>query len=399
MKIIWSLPVRGERLTGTRGDLVRARSLIEALRDAGHEVEVVEDAATANGQSAVALYRGVIRRLLPRRAALVLRDVGRLLHGRRHARRVAELAVRSGADLLVETQVHFTDAGARAARATGLPLLLDDCSPVEEESALGCGLPFLARAAFRRQVDAARAVLVPNQSLRTRLLEDGVPEDKLRVVPNAAAVPAPHALDRARVRQTLALEDDAVVFVFAGSFQPWHAVDLLVRGLARCSIGSPAMLLLLGEGPARGDALRLARRLGVDHRVLAPGAVPPQVLPAYLAACDVGALGGSNDYGEPMKLLEYAAAGLPLLAPDLPPVRALVEQGVTGMLFSPGDAERLGGFIEQLSEHAELRARLGAEADRRARLAGGWSDRAGALLRAAFPDAASGAPRQLGTAA
>ena len=74
-----------------------------------------------------------------------------------------------------------------------------------------------------------------------------------------------------------------------------------------------------------------------------------------------------------------AAAGLPAVAPDLPPVRAVVEDGETGLLFPPGDAGALAGLLQRLLHDVRLCRRLGLTARRRVATDGGWDDRGRAL--------------------
>lgn len=368
-----------ERLHGSRGDLVRARRLIDALRDDGHEVFVVESAARRGGELAVSAYRSVVRRVLPRRAALVSRDIGRWAHARGHGGRVASVAREQGAQLIVETQVHFAWSGARAAGLTGLPLLLDDCSPLSETVVLGAGLPALARHVFQRQVAAARHVIVSSDTLRGRLAAEGVPPHKLHVVPNGVDVDAYAAVDRAAARRRLGLEGRCVIG-FAGSFQPWHRVELLVEAVAALSDAAPVHILLIGDGPERSRVLAEASRRGLEPRLSAVGAVPPLAVPELVAACDVGALPASNDYGHPMKLLEYAAAGLPSVAPDLSPVREVVRHGETGLLFPEHDVRALSQALARLVGDEALRRRLGARARAAAEHDASWRRRARALM-------------------
>ena len=184
MRIVWSLPVRGETLPSTRGDLVRVQHLSAALRAAGHEVVMVTDARRPGAALAVGAYRKVLRRTVPRSLALVLRDLGRWQHGRGHGAAVAKVAKRLGAQLIIETQVAFSPSGALAATRTGLPLVLDDCSPSQEEEAFGVGLPQLARAVQRHQARAARLVVAVSAAAKLSLQRDGVPADRIRIVPN-----------------------------------------------------------------------------------------------------------------------------------------------------------------------------------------------------------------------
>ena len=378
LRVTWSLPVAAEHIHGTRGDLVRAGRLVQALRDDGHEVRVVESAARPGAEAAVAAYRRVVRRALPRRPALMLRDVGRWLDALSHGRRVAAAAREQGAELIVETQVHFAGSGAEAARLTGLPLLLDDCSPLSEAVFLGTGLPPRARRVWRRQVEAARWLAVSSEVLRERMVAEGVPPQKLRVVPNGVDVAAYDRVDRAAARRRLDAEKSCLLG-FVGSFQPWHGVELLVHALASLVSERPVHLLLVGDGPERPRVLAAADRLGLTPNVRALGAVPPAEVPELVAACDIGVLPASNDYGHPMKLVEYAAAGLPSVAPDIAPVREVVRHGVTGLLFPPGDGRALSQALARLVADAALRQRLGRRA--REEVAGAdWPSRARDLV-------------------
>jgi glycosyltransferase involved in cell wall biosynthesis len=309
----------------------------------------------------------------------VLRDLGRAAHARAHARRVATAARAHEADLIIETQVHLSDSGVRAARASGVPLLLDDCSPAGEEQTLGAGLPRLARRMFARQATGAAILTVSSPMLRDRLVTEGIPWEKISVIANGVD-PAGHGVvDRDRARRDLGVPD-RLTLGFAGSFQPWHRVDLLLDAMAALPV--VPQLLLVGDGPGFQPALAHARRLGVAEHVIALGSRPPAQIPLVLAACDIGVLPGTNDYGQPMKLLEYAAAGLATVAPDLPPVRALIDDGSTGLLFAPGDVDMLRRAVRHLLEDGALRNRLASAARRRVAANAGWTERGRDLIAA-----------------
>lgn len=387
MKIVWSLPVRGERLTSSRGDLVRARSLIDGLRAEGHEVIVVEDAGRVDTQAAVFAYRTVLRSLLPRRIGLILRDIGRAVHGVLHGLRVAGTARRTRADLIIETQVAYAISGALAAWLAGISLVLDDCSPGAEESAFGAGLPRLARAILLVQARCARSVIAVSPALAEMLTREGIPREKLVCVPNGVNVKSFEMADGSSWRAAHRLQEGCVLG-FVGSFQPWHRVELLIEAVALLAAGSRIHVMLGGDGPGLESVLSTAASRGVSS-VISVGPVPADAIPSLLAACDVGVLPHSNPYGDPMKLREYAAAGLPSVAPDLDPVRQVIEHNVTGLLFPLGDAESLAAALARLIADPALRRRLGEEARRRSVAGSSWIDRSRALVAAAAHDSPS----------
>ena len=383
VKIVWSLPVRGERLTSSRGDLVRARSLINAMRADGHEVIVVEDAAHAHTQAAVTTYRTWLRSLLPRQTTLVLRDIGRGAHGCVHGIHVASTARAVRADLIIETQVAYSASAALASRLTGIPFVLDDCSPTLEETALGAGLPALARTALRRQAGAARSVVAVSPAVAAMLVAEGVPRRKIACVPNGIDVDAFAAANGSR--QSDSAPEGRCVIAFVGSFQPWHRADMLIEAVAALTDVAQLHVVLAGDGPGLRIALQsVAERRLLDH-VTAVGAISPEAVPHLLAGCDIGVVPHSNEYGDPMKLREYAAAGLPAVAPDLAPIREVIVHEATGLLFPPGNAHALGRALARLAADPAERRRLGTEARRRVLATGSWTERARALLASAAP--------------
>lgn len=396
MKITWSVPVFGQGIGAGRGDLVRAGALVDSLRSRGHEVRVVEARRRPGRELEEAVHREVIGRVLPGRVRLALRDAAWWWRSRGHGRRVAEAAEEQGADVVVETHAHGVVSGSTAARSLGLPLVLDDVSPPGEPGRLATGFPALPRAAYRRQLEAASLLVAPTARVRKRVSAGGggdVPT--VRIVPNGVDLAAHRRASRGSGRSALGLGDEFVVG-FVGSFQPWHDVSLLVRAFARLDTERPARLLLVGDGPGREPSLSEARERGVDDRVLAVGRVPPDRVPRLLAACDAGVLPGTNPYGHPMKLLEYAAAGLPLVAPDLPAVSEVVEGGRTGLLVPAGDPAELARALERLEGSPTLSRRLAERARREVASGEGWDARARRLSRA-LEEAAAG-PRRTATA-
>jgi glycosyltransferase involved in cell wall biosynthesis len=118
-------------------------------------------------------------------------------------------------------------------------------------------------------------------------------------------------------------------------------------------------------------------------------------MPAALAAADVGAapfeIGAHAPlalgfYWSPLKLFEYMAAGLPVVAPAIDRIPSLVADGREGVLYDPrGRAEALADALARLSDPG-VRAPLGAAARERAVRQYGWQAHCRAL-EAAIEDA------------
>ena len=126
-----------------------------------------------------------------------------------------------------------------------------------------------------------------------------------------------------------------------------------------------ALLVVVGEGKDR-EALTLLTepaRVRVEMR----GAVPNELVPSYLAAAEVfvSPAVGQESFG--IALVEAMAAGLPVVATDIPGYREVVSDGVEGLLVPPRDPEALAAGLIRVLREPELASRLGGAGRERAR--------------------------------
>jgi colanic acid/amylovoran biosynthesis glycosyltransferase len=141
-----------------------------------------------------------------------------------------------------------------------------------------------------------------------------------------------------------------------------HAV--LLRALARLrDDGLPLRATVAGDGPERDSVERLARELGLDSLVEFTGAVSQDDLPGLYAAADIFCLPTLAEAVGVVNM-EAMATGLPVVSSGLMGVPELVEDGVTGLLVTPGREGELAAALRRLAEEPALRRRLG-EAGRR----------------------------------
>jgi len=168
----------------------------------------------------------------------------------------------------------------------------------------------------------------------------------------------------ARARWGLPL--DALVVGFAGSLKPWHGVETLLAAFATLRAHTPtARLLVIATGPQEAAGRARATDLGLDDAVVFTGAVAHAAMPGLLAALDIGVapyLAVPDFYFSPLKLYEYMAAGVAVVASDAGAIATLVRAGETGLLCPPGDADAVAGALACLASDPTLRARLGAAA-------------------------------------
>ncbi|MFC7880123.1 glycosyltransferase, partial [Isoptericola sp. NPDC057391] len=165
-----------------------------------------------------------------------------------------------------------------------------------------------------------------------------------------------------RVRQ------DATAFtvLFVGTLKPWHGLDVLVDAFAGLRACVPeARLLLVGDGPEREAVLGRADALGVADAVEHAGAVPPSDVPGLLHRADVAVAPYpplDDFYFSPLKVYEYLAAGLPVVASAVGELPEALEHGAAGVLVPPGDAAALADALVAVAHDDDRRAALGERA-------------------------------------
>jgi glycosyltransferase involved in cell wall biosynthesis len=120
-----------------------------------------------------------------------------------------------------------------------------------------------------------------------------------------------------------------------------------------------ATFLLAGEGPERESLEALAAQLGIGERVRFLGR--REDVPQLLAACDVFALPSLYE-GSSLAVLEAMAAEIPIVSSAIGGTDELIEDGRSGLLVAPGDAEGLAAALRQVLGDPALRLSLAARA-------------------------------------
>lgn len=303
---------------------------------------------------------------LAERAPEILFELSEIAYNLPAFLRLRAAAAAHSSELIYERYAFFNLSGLWVARARRVPLVVEAnytmATPLyRRRSRL---LAPLARAIERHLFRRADRIVAVSSYLRDQIVATGIPASRVLVVPNAADParfhPDPAAGERVRGRFGLR---GAKVIGFSGAFFPWHGVDMIVEALPSIIARVPnAAVLLLGDGPQRGTLVELARSKGLEDRVKIAGWVGHEELPAHVAAFDVAVMPDSNEYGSPMKIYEYMAMGVPVVAPRLGPLADGIVDGETGRLVPRRDLASFAGALVDLLSDETLRSRMGARA-------------------------------------
>lgn len=398
MRVVYLNFDRGIPVCGSKGGSVHVRAVVGALARLGHDVTLLCSAAGAGNAPPPARLielaphparstAAECRRLgLPDFALedrMVQRELGVLAHDRTLAERALAALAAHGIrpDLIYERHALFHVAGIAIAAAFGIPRILEVNAPLAEEQERFRGLALRDIAAAREAqswLGASLAVAV-SEDVAVRLRTAGVPASRLLVGQNGVDTTLFHRDGDgggAAVRRRLCLGDDPVIG-FVGSFKVWHGVDFLIDALARLRSVRPGLrLVALGDGPLRAAAEARAAAAGMGAAAVFAGVVPHAEVPAYLAAMDLTVapyMPQRGFYFSPLKVIESLAAGRAVVAPRIGQIKTLIADGVTGLLYPPGDLDACVAAILRLLEEPGLCGRLGAQAAARARADWDWT--------------------------
>lgn len=150
---------------------------------------------------------------------------------------------------------------------------------------------------------------------------------------------------------------------YIGSFDEHKGVELLIRA-AQSSKTKPPLLIVGAKRPAQMLRIEeLARTLAPDVSVTVAGWANKIVLREHLDDTAVGVLPLQDTFfnrhiTSPLKLFDYYSHGVPVIAADLPTLRELVDDGVTGLFYTPEDEAGLARTLDELWSREDLRARM-----------------------------------------
>lgn len=345
MKILYLAP---DPVPAPKGAAVRIEATLEALRSLGHSVEAFLPPSADGTASGNFLERMLEHRraaaawLAGRRADLVqFRSIWEGIPAARWARQAgARVAFEAHGFPSIELPYHHP----------GLP-----SHPHVLEKLIAEEAELLAASDF---------VLTHSRTGARYLLMRGVAKERISILPNPVDTalflppPSPPA-DASPLR-----------LVYVGTLSPWQGLGTLLEALVPFRRGAGVALRLVGpaKGLWRGHLRARMRALRVHHLVALEGAMTqaelaPSLQESHVCVAPLPADARNVVQGCcPIKILEYMAAGRPILSTRVPPVEEVLEHGVTGHLVEPGSPAALARGLRWMLSHPAEREALGAKA-------------------------------------
>ena len=275
-------------------------------------------------------------------------------------------------DVLIASSPPFFPhvAGAAVSRLRRIPLVLEirDLWPdylvgmnVLKEDAPATRALF---ALERRLLRAAAHTVVVTESFRQRLIEKGVPPERVDVIPNGVDTALYHPADEEPPMEALARAPGEFLVGYLGNFGAGQGLAAVVEAAARLAQRAPEIrFVLAGDGPDRERVLARAAELGTPNLTVGP-AIPKERTRAFYNACDV-CLVPLAPYPilqetVPSKIFEVMACERPVLAALAGEGACIVRDAGAGVVVPPGDPDALADAVLALRDApAAERAAMG----------------------------------------
>jgi glycosyltransferase involved in cell wall biosynthesis len=358
---------------GRSSQAMHVRSLVEALRADGHKVTVVSPPGVdpiksagmmpflRNGDRARGFQR--IWKYISCECPQFVFEMCELLYNLFLPFRLLPVLWRQQDAVLYERHAYFMFMGVLLGKWLKRPVVLEVNELAGFTRARGLIMERLARRIDAWVFSHADHVLCVSRVLADEARQRGARSERVHVLPNAIDPNRFRSAGSAEsLRARLGLQGSIVVG-HVGLFYRWDRLDALIEAAKTIRDGHPNVkVLLVGDGPEMEKLKQTAFRLGMEREVILPGPVPRDDVAAFIDVMDICVLPDSNAFGSPIALFEFMAMGKPCVVPDLGPMRDVIDDNVTGIMFPRGDYSALGKALLQLVEDPALRNQIGARA-------------------------------------
>ena len=188
-------------------------------------------------------------------------------------------------------------------------------------------------------------IITITQGLKLLLVGAGFKESRIMVLPDGVDLNVFKNLpSKAELRKELGISDDQFIVLYAGQLFSWKGVQTLIASAKKLPRESAVFIV----GGTDADIQKLKGE--ASHNVVFVGHVLPQQVPKWLCAADVLVLPNSarfdisKYYTSPLKLFEYMASGIPIVASDLPSLREILNEQ-NSFFFVPDNAISLADSL------------------------------------------------------
>lgn len=287
-----------------------------------------------------------------------------------HAKLVKPCLIHSASNFVVGL------AGARAAKALGIPSIYEIRGfwhLTQSTKRQGYENSDHYHLSEHFEIETAKQsdyVFTITQALKEILVENGVQESKIRVLPNAVDSKKFTVTKKDKELEHELGFKNKLVIGYIGSFVDYEGLDLLLEACAllKESHGDAFKLLLVGDGDVMQQLRRTVQFLQLEEHVVFTGRVSHDEVQRYYSLIDIAPLPRKGlrvcELVSPLKPFEAMASGKVLITSSVQALAEIVDDGKTGLVFEKDNANDLAAKLELVLTDANLRNKIGKNANK-----------------------------------
>ena len=171
--------------------------------------------------------------------------------------------------------------------------------------------------------------------LREHIMGDFLKPERDKIVHNGTDISKFRPLaGRERLREKYKYPKGQFIVGYIGTLDFHKKVDLLLHSLQK--VGDKGIILvIIGNGPAMSSLKAMSKSLNIDDKVIFKGWIDHELMNEHLNCFDLAIHHHANEYMSPLKIFEYLATGLPVIAPNIPAVKEILQDEVEVILTQP----------------------------------------------------------------
>lgn len=361
MRILYHHRTRGDGAEG-----IHIGEIVSAFESLGNQVKLVcpwskkKKLGLSRNQTNLATKKSSFR------LAVLLKQTAELLYNAISFFRAFFWVLWFRPAFMYERYSAFNCGGILAAALLRLPVVLEVNATFAGK--FGCRFhvcyPNALKYCERISLANASVVVVVSNALRNCVIDQGIEPHKVLVLPNAINELKCRRAEQAaeknspKLRATLGIESEFVIG-FVGSLRRWHGIDFLIQAIPDIIQACPsAQFLIIGSGEMEAEFNDFVTREKLSSKIVLHSAVDHDAVFDYLAIMTIGLMPDSNQFGSPMKILEYMSMGVVPVAPDVEPIHEIMEDRINGMIFQQRNQFAFVEAISTMYEDRELRLKL-----------------------------------------
>lgn len=222
--------------------------------------------------------------------------------------------------------------------------------------------PLLAEIIEKLTLLTTDHIFVVVEESRKRLIEKGVPPNKITIVSNTPVIQR-FTRASATFPGLLANHKGKLILLYVGFLNFPRGLETVVKSMRQfVSMNDQAYLLLIGTGTAETYLKDLVVKLNLEKYVGFGGWIENKYIPEYVASSDICIVPhykcGHWNNTIPNKLFDYMVSGKPVLVSDVPPMKRIVEEANCGLIYEDTNIKSLVSKLSYLQD-PELRRQLG----------------------------------------